>query len=163
MKDLIIIAAIGKNNELGRNNNLIWKAKEDMKFFKETTTNHCIVMGKNTYLSLPHLLPNRKHIVLTRTNYSFPNEVVRCGNIEDFFEYALDVNDDIYVIGGAQIYNQFIDYANKMYLTEFDATCSMADCYFPNIDNNVWNSEVIGEFKDNEPKYLRKVYTRRNS
>lgn len=65
MTKIIIIAAIGKNGELGKNNNLIWHLKEDLKFFKEVTTNHIIVMGYNTFKSLPCLLPNRTHIVLT--------------------------------------------------------------------------------------------------
>ena len=68
MKDLIIIAAIGKNNELGLNNNLIWHLPGDMKFFKETTINKNIVMGFNTFKSLPNLLKDRHHIVLTHKN-----------------------------------------------------------------------------------------------
>ena len=68
MKDLIIIAAIGKNNELGLNNNLIWHLPGDLKFFKENTINKSIVMGLNTFKSLPNLLKNRNHIVITHQN-----------------------------------------------------------------------------------------------
>lgn len=72
MSKLIIIAAIGKNNELGKDNDLIWTSKEDMKFFRETTTGHTIVMGRNTFDSLPKVLPNRTHIVLTGQDIVLP-------------------------------------------------------------------------------------------
>ena len=70
---LSIIAAIGQNNELGINNQLIWHLKKDMKFFKETTINHKIVMGRKTFESLPKLLVNREHIILTKQNINLPN------------------------------------------------------------------------------------------
>ena len=69
-----IIAAIGKNRELGKNNNLIWHLPNDLKFFKEVTSNHTIIMGRKTFDSLPRMLPNRKHIVLTSSE-NLPSEV----------------------------------------------------------------------------------------
>ena len=84
---LSIIAAIGKNNELGLNNNLIWHLPGDMKFFKEITTYHTIIMGRKTFESLPKLLPNRKHIVLSKSNIDIP-EIEVYHSIQDFiFKY----------------------------------------------------------------------------
>lgn len=161
MSNLIIIAAIGKNGELGKNNELIWKTKEDMKFFKEKTTGHHIVMGRNTYESLPNILSNRTHIVLTKSDISFPEEVICINSINEFLNYIKKINDDIYVIGGAQIYKELIDYSNVMYLTELDETCNEADVYFPKINPTLWNEEIIHDYSDNNPKYIRKVYTRK--
>lgn len=159
--NLIIIAAIGKNRELGKNNDLIWKTKEDMQFFKEKTTGHHIVMGRNTFESLPRILPNRTHIVLTRSNILLPKEVICVNSIEEFLNYIKELDDDIYVIGGAQIYKELIDYSNIMYLTEFDEVCNEADVYFPEFDNQLWNQDIIDNYSNNEPKYLRKIYTRK--
>ncbi|MBQ9012259.1 MAG: dihydrofolate reductase [Bacilli bacterium] len=88
MKKLIIIAAIGKNNELGKNNDLIWHIKGDMKFFKENTINHHVVMGKNTFLSLPGMLKDRVHLVLNDDDYKFPDDVIVIRSIEEFYEKA---------------------------------------------------------------------------
>ncbi|HAB66174.1 MAG TPA: dihydrofolate reductase [Firmicutes bacterium] len=162
MKNLILIAAIGKNNELGFNNNLIWHIKEDMKFFRNTTTGYPIVMGRKTYLSLPKLLPNRTHIVLTRSDISLPSEVITFSSIEDFLNYAKNIDTDFYVIGGGTIYKEFLTIATKMILTEIDATYPKADAFFPKIDTTLWSSKVIGEYQNQEIKYLRKVYKRKD-
>lgn len=161
MKNLIIIAAIGKNRELGKNNDLIWKTKEDMHFFKEKTTGHHIIMGRNTFLSLPKLLPNRTHIVLTQSNDNFPKEVISISSINELLNYIKNINEDTYVIGGGQIYKELMNYSNMMYLTEFDDVCNDADVYFPEIDHSLWNEEVIYENLENNPKYIRKVYIRK--
>lgn len=86
MNNIIIIAAIGQNNELGKDNNLIWHLPDDLKFFKSITMNKTIVMGYNTYKSLPNLLPNRKQIVLTHRKINNP-EVQVFNNIDFLLEY----------------------------------------------------------------------------
>ncbi|MDD2409596.1 MAG: dihydrofolate reductase [Bacilli bacterium] len=161
MNNLIIIAAIGRNGELGKENNLIWRTKEDMQFFKEKTTNHYIVMGRKTFESLPKILPNRIHIVLTKSNMSFPEKVIRLNSIEEFLSYIQNIDDDVYIIGGAQIYKELMEYANMMYLTEFDEICKEADVFFPQIDQLLWNEEIIHNYPESKPKYLRKLYTRK--
>lgn len=161
MKDLTMIAAIGKNKELGANNNLIWHIKEDMKFFKETTTGHPIVMGRKTFLSLPKLLSDRTHIVLTRSGASLHSDVLSLPSIEEFMNLAKNIDTDFYVIGGGTIYKEFLPFATKMILTEIDESCKEADTFFPAFDINDWNQEVIGEYQDEDIKYLRKVYTKK--
>ncbi len=161
MKNLIIIASVGQNNEIGINNNLIWKIKEDMKFFKETTIGHQIVMGRNTFESLPSLLPNRKHLVITSSNIDLPKEVEIFKNIEEFIDYSLSTNDNIFIIGGSTIYKQLINLSDKMILTEIQDTKLNADTYFPNINYAEWHQEIINTFPNENPKYIRKIYTRK--
>lgn len=162
MNKLILIAAIGKNNELGRDNDLIWHIKGDMKFFKEHTSNHHIVMGKNTFYSLPKLLPNRKHIVITSNDIDLGSDVVVLHSLDEFYNYAKDINDDIYVIGGASIYKQTIDNADELYITKIEDSCKDADVYFPNIDTNYFDCEVLEEHKENDPKYSHVLYKRKH-
>lgn len=161
MKNLIIIASVGQNYEIGINNNLIWKIKEDMKFFKETTIGHQIVMGRNTFESLPSLLPNRKHLVITSSNIDLPKEVEIFKNIEEFIDYSLSTNDNIFIIGGSTIYKQLINLSDKMILTEIQDTKLNADTYFPNINYAEWHQEIINTFPNENPKYIRKIYTRK--
>src|SRR5574344_1324838 len=116
-----IISAIGKNNELGKNNDLIWHLPHDLKFFKETTMNKPIVMGYNTFLSLPKVLPGRKHIVLCFDKVELPEGMELFNNIDDVLKYIKQY-DEVFIIGGASIYNAFMKYADNLYLTEIDAS-----------------------------------------
>lgn len=161
MKNLILIAAIGKNNELGKDNDLIWKIKGDMKFFKEHTINHHVVMGKNTFLSLPKMLPDRTHIVLDDTNYTFPDDVIVCKSLDEFYELAKHIDDDIYVIGGASIYKQMIDKSNMMYLTVINDECKDADVYFPSFTDKDWNEKILDKIDNNTPTYKHVLYKRK--
>ena len=162
MNKLILIAAIGKNNELGKNNDLIWHIKEDMKFFKEHTMNHHILMGFNTFLSLPKLLPGRKHIILTTKNkYGFSDEVIVVNSIEEFNNLKKSIEDDIYVIGGAKVYSEMIPYADLIYLTEIEDECIDADVYFPKFKDEDYEKEVILENKENNPPFKHVLYKKR--
>ena len=153
-----IIAAIGKNNELGLNNDLIWHLPNDLKYFKETTLNQTIVMGYNTFVSLGRVLPNRKHIVLSFEKIKLPDEVIQFNNMEDLKNYIKD--KDVFIIGGASMYKQFIDECDKLYLTEIDDT-HKADAYFPNFDKNLFNKKIIGTNSDNGINYTFTLYERK--
>lgn len=152
-----IIAAIGKNNELGKDNNLIWHLPGDLKFFKETTTGKTIIMGRRTFESLPRLLPNRHHIVISKSN-SFPKEVSVYSNIDDLLRDYKDTSEEIFVIGGASIYKAFLDLSNKLYLTEIDAECDNADAYFPSFDKSLYDREELLENEDEGIKYKHVLY-----
>ncbi|MBQ7141270.1 MAG: dihydrofolate reductase [Bacilli bacterium] len=158
---LSVIAAIGKNNELGKNNDLIWHLPNDLKFFREVTTGKTIIMGKNTFDSLPKMLPNRHHIVLTFTDEKYPNGVEVFKSIDEFLEKYNDNEEEIFVIGGASIYKQFINLASTLYLTEIDASESSADVYFPTFDRNDWKSEILKENSDNGINYKHVKYLRK--
>ena len=160
MDNVIIIAAIGKNNELGKNNNLIWTLPNDLKFFKENTTNHTVVMGYNTVKSLPKILPNRKNIVVTTKDIEIDNVLI-FHNIESLLEYINNTDELIYIIGGYSMYKYFIEYANTMLLTEIDAEDKDADTYFPNFDKSNWNIEILKENRDNNIKYRHVRYRRK--
>lgn len=161
MKDLIIIAAIGKNNELGKDNHLIWDFKKDLKFFRENTIGHPIVMGYNTYLSLPKLLPGRKHIILTHHDIDLPSDVSKYDSIKKLLEELKEYDDNIYIIGGASIYSQFIDLSNELILTEIDDTCENADTFFPVINNEQWDKEFIDQQEEKGIAYKHVRYRRK--
>lgn len=159
--NLILIGAIGKNRELGKDNKLIWYIPDDLKFFKNVTINHTVVMGYNTFLSLPKLLEKRKHIVLTNRDIKLPDGVLVFHNKESVLEYAKKQDEDIFIIGGASIYKQFIDYSNKMYLTEIDACDKDADVYFPEFNISDWDKEIIKNKEYNNLRYKHVLYKRK--
>lgn len=161
MDNITLIAAIGKNNELGKNNDLIWHIKEDLKFFRDKTINKPIVMGINTFNSLPKLLPQRKHIILTHQDIEPSEDVMVFHDIKELLEYIKSNEEEFMIIGGASIYRQFLEYAKKMYLTEIEATDDMADVYFPEFSKEDWDRTVLCEHEENDIKYKHLVYTRK--
>ncbi|MBQ8472359.1 MAG: dihydrofolate reductase [Bacilli bacterium] len=159
---LSMIACVGKNLELGKNNDLIWHLPNDLKYFKKVTDGHVVVMGKNTFKSLPKVLPNRKNIVLTFPDDTekLPNEVEVFHGIEEFLESYKDYQDEVFIIGGASIYKQFLKYADNLYLTEVDME-SEADVYFPEFDKSLYDKEIVLENSDNNIKYKHVIYRRK--
>ena len=158
--DINVIAAIGKNNELGKNNDLVWRLKGDMKFFRETTMGHPIVMGRKTFESLPKVLPGRKNIVIS-SNEILNDEIEKYKSIKEFLIKYKEFKEDVFIIGGASIYKQFIDLASKLYLTEIDAVDKDADVYFPMFNKSEWNKEIISEKEENDIKYNHVLYKRK--
>lgn len=154
-----IIAAIGKNRELGLNNKLLWSLKGDMKFFKDKTTNHTIIMGRKTFESLGRLLPNRKHVVISSNN-NFPSEVDVYNNIEDLLSHYNNSDEELFIIGGAKIYSEFINIVDKMYLTLVDGEFN-ADAFFPFFNENEWTKEILGENEENNLSYKHVLYKRK--
>ena len=136
-----IIAAVGKNRELGKKGDLIFHIKEDMKFFKETTSGHTVVMGAKTWQSLPKKLPNRKNIVVASAPIEGPDECIT--NLEEYIASNENTPEEIFVIGGGSIYAQFIDHAKRIYLTEIDGEDSEADVFFPNFDKTKYQRTVL--------------------
>lgn len=160
MDNITLIAAIGVNRELGYNNDLIWKIPEDLKFFRDNTIGKPIVMGLNTLNSLPKLLPNRKHIVLTHREIALDPSIKIVHSIDELLEYIKSIEEEVMIIGGAAIYNQMIDYASRMILTEINDS-SMADVYFPEFSLVDWECEIISEHKYNDLEYRHVLYKRR--
>ena len=118
---ICMIAAVGKNLELGKGNDLIWHFKDDMAFFKETTMGSSVIMGRKTFESLPKALPRRKNIVITtRKDYEAEGATV-VNSIENALK-EVD-SDNAFIIGGGDIYKQFLPMADKLYLTEIEAEC----------------------------------------
>jgi len=148
-----IIAAVARNRAIGYKNKLIYWLPNDMKRFKALTTGHTIIMGRNTFLSLPKgALPNRRNIVLSRSAYSSPklgevrrglNELYPGCDVYPSLEEALKhctSDEDIYIIGGASVYKQALPLADRLCLTEIDDTPAEADTFFPSYDKG-WQEE----------------------
>lgn len=151
--EINIIAAVGRNLELGKDNQLIWKIKEDLEFFKKMTMGKSIVMGRKTFESLPGLLKGRRHIVLSRTKSVFPSEVIVYKSLKELLEQLKE--QEIFVIGGEQIYRLFLEYATNMYLTEIDDTKN-ADSFFPQFHPDDWDKTILKEVQ--EPISYKHVY-----
>ena len=125
-----IIAAVAKDRAIGNKNKLIYWLPNDLKRFKALTTGHTIIMGRNTYLSLPKgALPNRRNIVLTRSQTAFPGCDVY-SSLEEALAHCTP-DEDIYIIGGASVYRQALSLADRLCLTEIDDTPAEADTFFP--------------------------------
>ena len=134
---ITMIAAVGKNNELGKNNTLVWHLPDDFKRFKQLTTGHHIIMGRKTFESFPKPLPNRIHLVITRnTNYKKEGAVV-VHTMEDALNLAKE-DKQPFIIGGGEIYTIGLDYADKIELTKVNGTFD-ADTFFPEISEDKWN------------------------
>lgn len=153
-----MIAAVGKNLELGKNNDLIWHFKEDMKFFKETTMGHPVIMGRKTFESLPKALPGRKNIVIsTNPEYKADGaEVV--ASVEEAIKLAEVEDTDAFVIGGGRIYTEFLPYADNLYLTEINADCPDADTYFPEFNKSDYIKEIVNFYDVNGTEFYHVIY-----
>lgn len=155
-----IIAAIGKNNELGKEGKLIWSIPEDLKFFREITWGHDIIMGRKTFESLPNLLKGRRHIVLTRSKEFIPNVLV----FDDIEKIIKNYQEkDAFVIGGGTIYKQFLNHTKNMYLTLIDKECNDADTYFPDFNEQEFDKINLNQGFDEKLniKYKHVLYKRR--
>lgn len=129
------IAAISKNRGIGKNNDLLYRIPQDLKYFKEITSGHAVIMGHNTFLSLGKPLPNRVNIVLSRKNNLKIDGCVVVDSIENALIKAYQVEKyEIFIIGGASIYQQFISYADKLYLTLVDDEPD-SDTFFPDFSD----------------------------
>lgn len=128
---LSIIVAYDEMMAIGKENQLLWHIKEDLAFFKETTLNHTIVMGRKTYESIGRPLPNRKTIVLS--NQSTRMEGVQVCTLEEVLKLYEKSDEEVFVCGGAEIYRQFLPYVQKMYISHVRGKHE-ADTYFPKWD-----------------------------
>jgi dihydrofolate reductase len=146
---IAIIAAIGKNHELGRNNELLWHLNEDMQFFKETTVDHYVIMGRKSFESIPKKfrpLPNRVNVIISRNPDFMYEECYTCGSLEEAIQLA-GINEEpmAFIIGGGEIYRQAIEknLVDEMFLTMVDAAFPDADTWFPKFDHIQWDKELI--------------------
>lgn len=143
------MAAIAANNALGKDNQLIWHLPADLKRFKKTTLNHAVIMGRKTYESLGKPLPNRTNILITRDkNYKAEGCVV-ANSLKEALKAALKVDENPFILGGADIYTQAMPFADKLDITyvhhQFDA-----DVFFPEIDKTIWKETSRENFKADE-------------
>jgi len=150
---LISIAAVGQQNELGKDNSLIWHLPDDFKRFKALTSHHYIIMGRKTFESFPKPLPNRTHVVITRQNNYPDGNCIVVRNIEEALE-KVKSQDKAFVIGGGEIYKQFMPFVNKIELTRVHGQFE-ADTFFPEINPEQWKLQ----HKENHPKDEKHNYS----
>ena len=150
-KSITIIVAAAENNAIGKDNDLIWSLPNDLKRFKKLTSGHSIIMGRKTFDSFPGLLPNRKHIVISRNkNISFSDEVTVVNNFEDAIRETGD-DENPFIIGGGQIYKLAMDLGDKIELTRVHEEFK-ADTFFPKIDENKWKL-IHEEFNEKDERH----------
>ena len=129
---IIGIAAVAKNGAIGKRGKLPWHYSADMKFFKQTTMGHAVVMGRKTWLTLKKPLTGRLNLVLSRDSNLEPQEsLVVLPDIESVLSMNNSLTTDMFVIGGAQIYREFLPYIEKWIITEVPLTVDDADAFMP--------------------------------
>jgi dihydrofolate reductase len=148
---LTLIAAASENNALGKDNDLVWHLPDDFKRFKALTSGHYIVMGRKTFESFPKPLPNRTHIIITRQkDYKAPEGCIVVNSLTKAIEISPE-NEEVFIIGGGQIYKQSIEIADKIELTRVHTTVE-ADVFFPVIDETIWE-EIESEHHPKDEKH----------
>jgi dihydrofolate reductase len=147
-----IVVALGKNNEIGKGNDLLCRLPDDLKRFKEITTGHVVIMGRKTFDSLPKgPLPNRRNIVISRNKELKIEGAVVYPSLDYAFIKLMD-EEEVFIIGGGQIYQQALSVADKLYLTKIHAAFPEADVFFPAIHSQEWR-EVSREMHPADEKH----------
>ena len=150
MAEIIIIAAMAKNRVIGIDNRLPWHLPDDLKHFKKLTLNSAIIMGRKTWESLPGLLPDRRHIVISRN----PEYLAQGAETVTSLEQAISLvgeNRPAFIVGGGNVYQQAINLAKKMFITIVDTEIS-GDAFFPEWKESLWH-EVSREFHPRDEKH----------
>ena len=148
---ITIIAAVAQNNAIGKNNDLLWHLPKDFKRFKEVTSGHYIIMGRKTFESFPKPLPNRTHVVISRQKNYNPENCIVAESLEDALNKC-PKNEDVFIIGGGEIYNQAINICDKLDITKVQHQFE-AEVFFPEINLNIWELSSE-EFHQKDEKHL---------
>lgn len=153
-----LIAAVARNGVIGRQNDIPWHLPTDLKFFKQTTEGHAVIMGSKTYESilgsLGKPLPHRRNIVISR-NQQYPahSGVEVVNSLKDALTLAAD-DDEIFIIGGGQIYSQALPYADRLYITEIKADIDNGEVFFPEFSLHDWREvSRINHAKNQRDEY----------
>lgn len=154
MAIISIIVAIDEKNAIGKDNQLLCHLPNDLKYFKSVTQGHTVIMGRNTYESLPNgALPNRRNIVLSRNKDLQLDRCEVSSSLEDAIALC-DSETEVFIIGGATVYAKAIDIADKLYITYIHHQFEGTDAFFPEVDKNKWiESSHIENDADEKNKY----------
>lgn len=136
-----IVVAIAQNHAIGRNNQLLWRLPADLRHFREVTTGHTVLMGRKTYASVGKPLPNRKNIVISRNRELEIPGVLMAGDLQSALALC-GQEEEVFVIGGAEIYQLAMDITDKIYLTVVEAEFD-GDTFFPAIDYSNWEQTAV--------------------
>lgn len=140
---------MGLKNEIGSDNQLLWHLPRDLKHFKEITSGHPVIMGRKTFESIGRPLPNRTNIVISRKTDWFQEGVLIVGNIKEAIKFAKKIDENIFIIGGGNIYEQTMDLTDKIEVTLVKANLE-ADTFFPKIDEKIWKKTAETCFEKDE-------------
>ena len=132
-----IVVAMGENNGIGADNQMLWHLPNDLKHFKEITTGHPVIMGRKTFESIGKPLPNRTNIVVSRKKDWFQEGILIVGSIKEAIKFAKKIDENIAIIGGGNIYEQTMELTDRLEVTVVKATIE-ADTFFPKIDLKIW-------------------------
>lgn len=144
-----IIVAVAENGVIGNDNQLLWKLSDDLKRFKQLTSHHCIIMGRKTYESIGKALPNRKNLIISRNKNLHYTDTIIFNTLNDAIRYAESIHEEeVFIIGGGEIYKQALQFANKIYLTKVHTQID-GDTYF-NFDIDEWIIIEESTFTKNE-------------
>lgn len=161
--EINIIAAIADNRAIGRDNQLLWHISADMKYFRKTTVGSPVIMGYRTWLSIGRPLPKRQNIVITKSCFDAPEEVVQVADVEQAIAACGEV-ETCFIIGGAKTYERALERADRLYITHVHTVIPDADAFFPEIDAAVWKQVSCTETEtdpENGLEYEFAVYERR--
>ena len=158
LPNISIIVAIAENRAIGKDNKLLWHISGDLKRFKQLTTGHTLIMGRNTFLSLPNgALPRRRHIVISDIEGESFNACEMASSIDQAVSMA-GSSDECFVIGGGMVYAQFLPMAGKLYLTRVHHSFE-ADTFFPEIDFTRWDTLSSEKVEAGENNQYAHTYT----
>jgi len=152
-----LIAAMDRNRGIGKNNQLLWNLPEDMKHFINMTNGKIVLMGRKTHESIGKKLPNRINLIMTRDKEYSSDGCYIINSLEEFLKLyddeLLEPEDDVFIIGGAEIYEIFMPLAERLHITIIDHVFEDADAFFPKIDEDKWEvtSIRIGNEDGNSP------------
>lgn len=161
------IAAHSSNRVIGKDNDLPWSMPADMRYFMRTTKGHHVLMGRKTYESMGVPLKNRVNIVLTSDPFYAASDLVVVHSLQEGIEYArVNGEEELFIIGGAQIYEQSLPHLDKLYITEIDLEVSDGDAYFPDFDKSDWDlisaKQQVTDEKNKYP-FIFKIYKKKET
>ncbi len=155
-----LIVARSKNNVIGKNGKIPWKIKGEQKQFRELTTGNVVIMGRKSYEEIGHPLPNRKNIVISKTENFVGENLVTVTSLQE----AIDISagEKVYIAGGYGLFKEALPLVDRMYITEIDTVIENGDVFFPEFDLGEFDI-VIGETDGEDIKYTRTIFTRKVS
>lgn len=161
-----MIAAVSKNNVIGKDNRIPWNVPEDMEFFKKTTTGSVLIMGRKTFDSIGRVLPERNFIVLSKKTGIFPKGVFHSDSLEEALKFGEQICRDngkkeIFIAGGEAVFSQALagDYVERIYLTRFNFEIPGGDRFFPEFHKENFREEILYRSKGDIPFYVN-LYSR---
>lgn len=159
------IAAVAKNGVIGKGNDIPWYLSSDLRYFKRTTLNHHIIMGRKTFQSMGRPLPKRTNIVVTRDPFFIASNCIVARSVEEALAIARDNGEEeVFIIGGGQIYELSLPYWDRIYYTEVEVEVEDGEVFFPELDHSAWRliSEEPHEADEkNDYNYNFKVFERK--